>query len=294
MKILYSILIFVGLPISLFLSGCEKDDPIGGIQQGNTIIQINAVSPDIYNILQVRYNNVIAAPITATITFHLEDGQKKNVQINIPANNKNLQEWSENKFINTWNYNGFLDSTGNNSTPPIDRSWNISSVEITAVSCPDKEYGFKILTSDEWTFYEPRDPHTIVSFVSNKDTVFYSDYDFIATLTQYNNQTRNYYFNFFSASVMLFSDVQKYPLTEGMTMNVPLMVYRFNSRNYGSQPDGPQAYLNGSTIVLTITKATSTHFDATFSGNLWSSRQQDTLHISNGEIKNALLPERVE
>ena len=93
---------------------------------------------------------------------------------------------------------------------------------------------------------------------------------------------------------MLFSGSEKYPLSKGMTMNIPLMVYHQNSRTYGSFPDGPQAYLNGSTIVLTVTKVTATHFDATFSGKLWSAMQADTLHISNGEIKNAVLPERVD
>lgn len=92
---------------------------------------------------------------------------------------------------------------------------------------------------------------------------------------------------------MLFSGSEQYPLHEGMAMNIPLMVYTYNSRNYGSFPDGTQAYLNGSTIVLTIIKVTDTHFDATFSGKLWSAMQADTLHISNGEIKNAVLPERV-
>lgn len=297
MKIINSIKIFaLTLSVALFFSSCKKDPVQSGnpIQQGNTTIEINAISPDIYNILQVRYNNVINAEIKATVTFYLKDGQQKNVQIIIPANNKSLQEWSENKFINTWNYTGYYDSTGNASIPPIDRSWDISSVKITAVSCPDKEYGFKVLISDEWNLYQPKDLITSVSFISNKDTISYFDYDFIATLIQYNNRTSAYYFNFFSSKVMLFSDIEKYPLNEAMTMNIPLMVYKQNSRNYGSQPDGPQSSSNGSTIKLTITKLTGTHFDATFSGKLWSSLQADTLHISNGEIKNAVLPERFD
>jgi hypothetical protein len=93
---------------------------------------------------------------------------------------------------------------------------------------------------------------------------------------------------------MIFSGIETYPLNEGMIINIPLMVYKHNSRPYGSQPDGPQASSNGSTIKLTITKITRTHFDATFSGKLWSSLQADTLHISNGKIKNAVLPERVD
>ncbi|MEO8821668.1 MAG: hypothetical protein ABI267_06210 [Ginsengibacter sp.] len=285
------------LIVAVSVSSCGKDPVQSGnpIQQGNTIIQINAISAAVYNNLQVRYNNVIDAPINATIAFHLKNGQKKNIQITIPANNKRLQEWSNNNFINSWNYTGFYDSTGIAPAPSIDPSWDIASVEITAVSCPDKQYGFKVLTgADDWTFYTPKDLHTSVSFISNKDTISYSDYDFIANVSQYNNTRSNYYFNFFNNHMLIISHEEQYPLYTGMTINIPLMVYNRNPGNYGSQPDGPEAASNGSTIVLTITKVTDTHFDATFSGNLWSSRQADTLHISDGEIKNALLPERVD
>lgn len=297
MKTITPIHIFaLALTVGLFFSGCEKNpgQPGNTIQQGNTTIQINAISPDNINILQVRYNNVINAPINATIRFTLKDGQQKDAQITIPANYKSLQQWDENKFINTWNYTGgYYDSTGNTPSGPIDRRWDIASVKITAVSCPDKEYGFKVLTSNDWIFYQPKDSITSISFIANKDTVFYSDYDFMGTLNQFINSASFYYFNFLYNRVKIFSGSEQYPLHEGMTMNIPLMVYNFNSRNYGSQPDGPQASSNGSTIVLTITKVTGTHFDATFSGKLWSSMQADTLHISNGQIKNAVLPERV-
>ena len=297
MKMINTIKIFaLTLSVALFFSSCEKGtvQSENAIQQGNTTIQINAISPDVYNLLQVRYNNVINAPIKVTIAFQLKDGKQKNVQIIIPANNKNLQGWGDNKFINTWNYTGYYDSTGNGSTPTIDRSWDIASVKITAVSCPDKEYGFQVLTSDNWVFYQPKGLTTSVYFISNKDTVSYTDYDFIVPLIQYHNRTSAYYFSFFNSKVMLFSGFEKYPLNEGIIMNIPLMVYKLNSRNYGSQPDGPQAFSNGSTIKLTITKLTGTHFDATFSGKLWSSMQPDTLRISNGQIKNAVLPARVE
>ncbi len=297
MKTINTIKIFaLVLTVALFFSSCEKDPGQSGnpIQQGNTTIQINAISPDVYNILQVRYNNVINAPIKATIRFTLKDGQQKDAQITIPANNKNLLQWDENKFINSWNYTGgYYDSTGNTPNGPIDRRWDIASVKIMAASCPDKEYGFKVLTTNDWIFYQPKDSITSVSFISNKDTVFYSGYDFLGTLSQFTNSISHYYFNFLYNKVMLFSGSEQYPVHEGMTIDIPLMVYNFNSRNYGSWPDGPQASSNGSTIVLTITKVTGTHFDAKFSGNLWSSMQADTLHIYNGEIKNAVLPERV-
>ena len=297
MKMINSIKIFaLSLSVAMFFSSCEKgpDQSESLIQQGNTTIQINAISPDVYNILQVRYNNVINAPIKATIRFTLKDGQQKEAQITIPANYKNLQQWDENKFINTWNYDGYYDSTGNTPAGPIDRSWDIASVKITAVSCPDKEYGFKVITSEDWIFYQPKDSITSVSFISNKDTVSYSDYDFIAPSIQYHKTTSAYNFSFFRSKVMMFSGIETYPLNEGMIINIPLMVYKHNSRPHGSQPDGPQASSNGSTIKLTITKLTGTHFDATFSGKLWSSLQADTLHISNGKIKNAVLPQRVD
>ena len=137
-----------------FFSNCtpEPDPADNQIQQGNTMIQINAISPDIYNRLQVRYNNVISSPINVTLSFNLRDGQKKKVRVTIPANNKSYQQWGENEFINVWNYNEFYDSTGVAPTPQIDRSWDIASVEITGVSCPDKEYGFQVLTTNDWVF----------------------------------------------------------------------------------------------------------------------------------------------
>ncbi len=288
-----AILVF-SLCVAAFFPSCEKGADPGGnqIQQGNTMIQINAISPDIYNRLQIRYNNVISSPINVTLALHLRDGQKKNMRVTVPANNKSYQQWGEDEFIVVWNYNEFYDSTGVAPTPQIDRNWDIASVEIIGVNCPDKEYGFQVLTTNDWFFYHPKELTTSVSFISNTDTVSYSDYDFIATLTQFNPGVSRYYFNFFSNKVLFFSDNQKYPLKQGMVMNIPMMVYNYHFRNYGSWPDGPQATSNGSTIVLTITKITNTHFDATFSGKLWSSMQTDTLRISRGEIKNAILPER--
>jgi hypothetical protein len=73
------------------------------------------------------------------------------------------------------------------------------------------------------------------------------------------------------------------------------MVYKKeNSIYFGSQPDNVVSASFGSTLQLTITNVTGTHFDATFSGKLWSSRQADTLFISEGEIKNALLPKKLD
>lgn len=284
------------LSVALLFSNCKKDPSSDKpIQQGNTTIEINAISPRATSsgsMLQIRYNNVINSPINLTITFHLEGGQQKRVPINIPSGYKNLVLWFDNGYINTWDYQGYYDSTGNGSTSVIDNNWKVSSVEITSVNCPDKEYGFKVLTgSDQWTLYQPKDSLTSISFISNKDTISYSGYDFETSANNlYTTAISSYGFYFFKSSILLFSGNEKYPLAEGLKMNIPLMLYRWNSRDYGSQPDGGQAASNGSTLQLTITKLTSTHFDATLSGKLWSSRQPDTLRISKGVIKNALLP----
>lgn len=285
----------LALTIILFFSSCGKNpyQRQNPIQQGRTIIQINAIRPG--NVpLQLRYNNVIDAPIKVTIAFYLTSGDKKEVQVTIPANNKHLIQWGQGDFINSWDYSEYYDSTGIAPTPSIDRSWDISSIKITGVSCTDKEYGFIVLTTNDWIFYKPKDSITSVNFVVNKDTVSYSDYDFINNNNQFNTSLSNYFFNFFNNHIFIFSDTEIFPLSEGMTMDIPLMVYFNKEQKYGSQPDGPQASSNGSTLKLTITKLTGTHFDATFSGKLWSSRQADTLRISYGQIKNALLPEKVD
>lgn len=286
------------LSLALLFSNCKKD-PVPSdniIQQGNTTIEINAIFPTLpsgsSHFLQVRYNNVINAAINATITFHLKNGEQKRIPINIPAGYKNLVQRRDSSYINTWDYTGHYDSTGNGSIPVIDGSWDVSSVEITSVTCSDKEYGFKVLTSaDNWNFYKPKNSATSINFISNKDTISYSGYDFETSANSfYTADISSYGFYFFSSGILLFSGNEKYPLTQGFKINIPLMLYRWNSRDYGSQPDGEDAASNGSTIQLTITKITSTHFDATFSGRLWSSRQPDTLRISQGVIKNALLP----
>ena len=146
--------------IAILFSNCKKEaSPSGNrIQQGNTTIEINAIFPKApgssLHFLQVRYNDVINAPIDVSVTFHLTNGQQKNIPVTIPAGYRNLVSWGGDNHINTLDYAGHTDSTGNGSTPVVDGSWDVSSVEITAVSCPDKEYGFKVLTgADQWTHY---------------------------------------------------------------------------------------------------------------------------------------------
>lgn len=280
-------IIAITFSLALFFSACKKD-PVSSsnkIQQGNTIIEMNVIYP---NYLQVRYNNVINAPIHATVTVY-QNGSKKDVPLNIPAGYKSLQNWSGDNYINVWNYNAYLDSTGNSSLPVI--TGPVDSVRITAVSCPDKEYGFKILVgTNDWTFYHPDDVKTTLSFISNKDTILYSAYDFESGFLYYNKNTKLYFFGLFNNACYIGSPSANYPLMEGTTLNMPVLVYNWNGRTYGIQPDGPLAITNGSTLQLKITKVSATHFDAAFSGKVWSSRQPDTLFISKGELKNALLP----
>ena len=280
----------ITLSFLFFFSSCNKqrDAAANAIQQGNTTVEINAIYP---NFLQVRYNNVIDAPIKVGVTFFIQNGQQKVVPVTIPAGYKNLQFWGGNdRYINVYNYSEYNDSTGVAPPPVIQPGWVIDSIKITSVSCPDKQYGFKVLTgADEWDFYHPSDLRTSVSFITNQDTFHYADYDFNNPV-YYHTQFGSYYLEFFNHSLLILSDKETFPLKQGVTMDLPIMVYMLNGRHWGSQSDQQDSASNGSTLKLTVTNVTSTHFDATFSGKLWSSLQQDTLFISNGELKNVLLP----
>ena len=274
--------------LATFLSACEKDPGTSNnIQQGNTTIEMNAIYTGYY--LQIRYNNVINAPIHATVRVY-QNGNTLDVPVNIPAGYKSMQNWSGDNYLNAWDYNGYYDSTSTNGLPVI--TGNVDSVKIIAASSPDKEYGFKIVDGNiNWSqFYHPTDPKTTVSFISNTDTILYSSYDFSSGTVYYNKTSKTYHFGLYNNTYQMFSAVENYPLQQGMTMDIPVLVFSWNGRNYGIQPDGPEAHTNGSTLQLTITKLSGTYFDASFSGKVWSSRQADTLFISKGEIRNALLP----
>ena len=282
-------IIVVVFALTTFFSACEKDPDAASnkIQQGNTTIEMNAIYPGYY--LQVRYNNVIDAPIYATVRVY-QEGKTLDVPVNIPAGYKNLQNWRDDDFINTWNYNGYYDSTGTNGLPVI--TGTVDSVKIIAASSPDKEYGFRIVGGNiDWSnFYHPKDPKTTVRFICNTDNVLFSDYDFSSGIVYYNTTSGRYRFSLFNNTSQMTSAVANYPLQQGMIMDIPLIIYFWNGRNYGLPPEGPLAGTYGSTVQLTVTRLSDTHFDATFSGKVWSSRGADTLFISQGEIKNALLP----
>ena len=275
--------------LATFFSACEKDPAASAnkIQQGNTTIEMNAIYTGYY--LQVRYNNVINAPIHATVRVY-QNEKTMDVPVNIPAGYQSLQNWNDDDYLNAWDYNGYYDSISTNGLPVI--TGRVDSVKIIAASCPDKEYGFKIIGGNiDWSsFYHPTNPKTTVSFISNSDTVLFSNYDFSSGTVFYNQTSKIYRFGLFNMSYQMFSAIANYPLQQGMTMDVPLFIYFWNGRNYGLPPEGPLAGTNGSTLKLTITKLSANHFDATFSGKVWSSRLADTLFISKGEIKNAFLP----
>ena len=84
------------LPVSILFSDCKKDAAPSNntIQQGNTTIEINAIYTGTpggsSRFLQVRYNNVINAPINVAVTFYLKNGQQKNIPVAIAAGYKNL------------------------------------------------------------------------------------------------------------------------------------------------------------------------------------------------------------
>lgn len=285
--------------VTYIFSSCTKDPDsmVNTIQQGDSVIEINAIYAHIPDasprFLQVRYNNIISAAINLTIAFHLRDGQQHNIPISIPAGYRNLQSWGTDDYLNVWEGNGGYDSISNPRppTPEIDAGWDVDFITIESVTCSDKKYGFKVLTgTDDWNFYHPKDPKTLISFISNADTITYSDYDFRAGSTIYRENLSAYGLYFFSFQFFMGSAPASYPLQVAQTLDISHLVYYWNGRNFGSQPDGPEADSNGSTLKLNITNVTDKSYDATFSGKVWSSRQPDTLFISNGVIKNARLP----
>ena len=147
-----SILIQIIAPmfaLATFFSACKKDhtDASNKIQQGNTTIEINAIYTGYY--LQVRYNNVINAPIHATVRVY-QNGKTMDAPVNIPAGYQSLQNWMNDDYLNAWNYNGYYDSTSTNGLPVI--TGRVDSVKIIAASSPDKEYGFKIVGGNiDWS-----------------------------------------------------------------------------------------------------------------------------------------------
>lgn len=279
--------------ISVFYSCTKDSSSVKSIQQGNTTIEILPIyTTATPSTLIIKYNNVIDAPINATVTFYLRNGEKHDVPVSIPAGYKDLESWGSNKYLNAWYYTNYYDSTsGGQPSTSIDGSWDVDRVGITAVSCPDKNYGFKVLVpADDWTYYQPTDPVTLLSFISNQDTVVASDYDFNASGSMYYGPSSTYSFNFNSIFLQMFSAASIYPLQAGLEMDIPYFRYYWNNRNYGSQSITYDPSSNGSTLKLTITEVTDTHYNATFSGKVWSPLQPDTLFISNGNIENALLP----
>ncbi len=280
MKTYLTLTAFVLAGFMTTISSCKKDVPHNDdIQQGDITIEIFALRPasDRPSIL-IKYNNVIDDPISGVITVQSLGGETEDIPFEIPAGYQKLESWGEDNFLNVFSYyTGFVD---------------YAAVEITKVSCPNKTYGFKVLkASDSWTYYHPTDPITSVNFISNNDHISYSDYAFNASYSAYDSSRRHYSFNFFQWRVFLVSDsTADYPLREGLVLDIPWLQYFWNNHNYGSQGDYEDSASNGSTLKLTVTKVTDKYFDATLDGKIWSSLQPDTLMISEGVIKDALLP----
>lgn len=288
------IFVITCLVCMVFFYACTKDS--GGnktIQQGNTTIEILPIYTSATPAhLIIKYNNVIDAPIYVTVTFHLKNSETHDVTANIPGGHKQLESWGSDGYLNVWDYSNPYDSTSGGQPPArIDGSWDVDYVTITAVSCPDKNYGFKVLVPDDsWTYYQPKDPVTSVSFVVNQDTISFSDYDFDASASQYLIPTSTYGFYFYKIFLQMFSEPSAYPLQKGQAIDIPYFHYYWDNRNHGSQLSTAEQATNGSTLVLTITSITDKHFNADFSGKIWSSLQPDTLFISGGKIENTLLP----
>lgn len=316
----YLAFVFSTLIYVLTFSSCTKkpdatNNNNDSIQQGDTTIEVNLIPiggkysqtgfPEDTIGYQLRLNAVVNAPINFTLAFYLTGNKEQDVQINLPAGYENLLNWQGDNYLNYLNISAY--SSNSNDSGAVqksfsnvyDASWHIDSVEIKGVSSSNKNYGFKVLDKTDWTsYYVPHDSITSIYFVANTDTISYSDYDFNLTSNTYST-SGTYAFYFPNPSlVLMFSGSAKYPLQKGITLDIPLMVYakEISIGNgtsyiyYGSQPDGTQAYTNYSTVKINITNVTDKLFDANFSGNIYSSRQPDTLFITNGIIKNAPLP----
>lgn len=298
-------LLVIAFTTSYFLNGCSKSGLSSGdhIQQGNKIIQVNAIYPQnstgssSFHFLQIRFNNVINSPIYLKLRFNLTDGGHLDLPVTLPAGYQNLQRWSEDNYLNILDYVGGSTDTISgivSPLPPLSSSLDVKSLVIISATTPDKNYGFKVLGgNDKWTFYHPTSLHSSISFSANSEKVAYSDYDFTAThAIFYSNERSRYNFGIHNSEIAMISNVSTYPMKDGMQLGIPYLHYYFNGRNYGYALGQDVESSNGSTIQLTVTKLTETHFSATFSGKVWSAINPDTLFISSGVMENVPFPNK--
>lgn len=296
-------LLMIAFSTSCLLSACSKSDLDSGdhIQQGSTVIQVNAIYPQSpayagLHTLQIRYNNVIDAPIYLKLRFNLTDGGHLDLPVTLPAGYQNLQRWSEDTYLNILDYVGGATDTLTgilSPLPPLSSTLDIKSLVIISATTPDKKYGFQVLGgNDDWSFYHPTELHSSIGFTVNNEDIAYSDYDFSAThATFFRNNNSRYTFGINNIDITMISDVAAFPLQEGVQMGIPYFRYYFHNRNYGYALGPEVESSNGSTVQLKVTKLTATHFAATFSGKVWSAISPDTLFITNGVMENMPLPD---
>lgn len=289
--------------ITFLLNSCSKSvSNIDHIQQGNTVIQINAIYASIYGdnnfrSLQIRYNDVIESPIFLKIRFELMDGNRLDLPVTLPAGYQHLEQWytSSSDYLNILNYvGGTIDTvTGTKSPlPSLSNSLNVKSLTIISATTPDPQYGFKVLGgNDDWTYYHPSSPRCTVKFLANNENIQYSGFDFeVLPGISYGKDNKRYHFVMPDYKLQIISDVSTYPVKEGMQIGIPFLRYYYNNRNYGYASGEKDEASNGSTLKLTVTKVNDQYFDATFSGKVWSAISPDTLFITDGTMENMPMP----
>lgn len=132
---------------------------------------------------------------------------------------------------------------------------------------------------------------TTAYFISNKDTIHYSDTSRSTDITYNATGNKNYAITL-GFSFRGISGNQEPALSVGQVIKLPYFRY------YGPYTDHGTELLNsdiapgsGSTVALTVTRIGNKDFDATFSGKVWSAKETDTLFIREGQLKQLRLPE---
>jgi hypothetical protein len=299
---LQAAMILAGLTITFMLPSCGKDDTLGsqsGIQTGDTTVGIyvgyNPVTMNsaLYE-LRFKYNHQVATDISAVVRFYIHNKSQKDIAFTIPAGNQNPKSEINGQYLNNWVYPGGSTDTATGLQIPtlINASWQIDSVKIIGVHTADKHYGFNVLgKNDSWSaYYKVQNPKTTIAFSYNNKPLHFESFDFEAGGATYSNQFQNYSLSYFNSQIQIITDKAAYPLQSGMEIDIPFMLF-FDQKTYGGESDHPDGSNDTySTIKLKISNVTDSHFDASFEGKLFSSRQPDTLYITEGLIKNAVLP----
>lgn len=132
---------------------------------------------------------------------------------------------------------------------------------------------------------------TTAYFISNKDTIRYSDTS-KNTIVTYNATGNKSYVISLGASFRGISGNMEPALSVGQEIRLPYFRYYGPFGDHGTETlNDDIAPGSGSTVALKITRVGSKDFDATFSGKVWSAKEPDTLFIKNGQLKQVKLPE---